>query len=425
MKTRAKRLARRALRAALVRHARARPRSLEGADRRVTILLVSVWGMGGTIRAALNLAGYLAQNGYEVEILSVFRRRDDPFFGGFPPGVKVTPIDDQRPSAVPTGLKGRLRAHLSKRKSVFMPRDDFYFKDSNGWIDLQLVRHLHRRTGFLIGARPGINCVIEQLCPPGMVSIGLEQMNLGLHGEALKRTMARHYPGLDRVVTLTETDREAFRERFGDLRLAAIPNTARALEGKPPDLARPVVLAAGRFVPQKGFDYLVEAYAEIAAKHPEWTLRLCGNGKWRKKLERMIEERGIGDAVRMEGPVDMAEATSNASIFVLPSRFEGFPLILLEAMSKGMAVVAFDCPTGPADIIDDHRNGLLVPPRDAHALAGALDEMMGDEELRRRCAAEAVKTAEAYTIEAVGPRWETLLGEVWAERQDAGSPAGT
>src|SRR3954454_5789188 len=111
--TAAKRFVFRAVRGALFRYVRAQPRpeDLVGAERRVTIILVSAWGMGGTIRTVLNLAGHLAQR-YEVEIISVFRTRDVSFFGSFPPGVKVTALDDKRPGKVPRGLRGLLRTAM-------------------------------------------------------------------------------------------------------------------------------------------------------------------------------------------------------------------------------------------------------------------------------------------------------------------------
>jgi glycosyltransferase involved in cell wall biosynthesis len=408
--------------------ARSKPTAadLERGDKRVTILLVSAWGMGGTIRAALNQAGYLAARGYEVEILSVFRRREESFFGAFPPGVKVTALDDQRAGHLPTGLKGRLRAMLLQRDTVFMHRVDRSYGEWNLWVDLQLARRLRGRTGFLIGTRPGLNYIAAEVCPPGMVSIGLEQMHLEHHHDSLKKAMKRHYPDLDRLVVLTDRDRGSYdRLLKGRARLAVIPNTAREMEGPKADLARPVVLAAGRLTAQKGFDFLVPAYAQIAEKHPEWRLRLCGRGHLEKELRALIAEKDPGGHIGLEGPADMAEAMGSASIFVLSSRFEGFPLILLEAMGKGMAVIAYDCPTGPSDIIDDHRNGLLVPPRDIDALAAAIDEMIGDEDLRRRCAAAAMETAREFTIEAVGPRWVSLLDELWAQRaQGAGVAAG-
>jgi glycosyltransferase involved in cell wall biosynthesis len=107
---------------------------------------------------------------------------------------------------------------------------------------------------------------------------------------------------------------------------------------------------------------------------------------------------------------------AQASIYVLSSRFEGFPLVLIEAMSKGMACVAFDCPTGPADIVDDHRNGLLVPAKDVEGLTAALMEMVADEELRRRCGEAAVETAERFTMAAIGPRWDEMMQALLQER---------
>ena len=88
----------------------------------------------------------------------------------------------------------------------------------------------------------------------------------------------------------------------------------------------------------------------------------------------------------------------------------------METMSKGMACVAFDCPTGPADIVDDHRNGLLVPPRDVPGLTAALMEMVSDEELRRRCGDAAVETAQGYTMAAIGPEWEAMMHELLQQR---------
>jgi glycosyltransferase involved in cell wall biosynthesis len=150
--------------------------------------------------------------------------------------------------------------------------------------------------------------------------------------------------------------------------------------------------------------------------HPDWRLRLRGRGHLGSRFRGLIEEYGLQDSVTIEGPAeDIGADMAEASVFVLSSRFEGFPLILLEAMSKGMGVVSFDCPTGPADIVDDHRNGLLVPAEDVAGLARAIREIVEDEELRRRLAAAAVETAQGYTIEAIGPLWEELFDQLSPE----------
>ena len=139
--------------------------------------------MGGTIRAALNLAGYLADH-YEVEIISVFRRRDESFFGSFPPGIRVSALDDQRPERIPGGLRGSLRALLRGRKSMLMHPIDHAASEFNLCIDVQLARRLHRKAGYFITTRPGLNLLAAQLSPPGLTLIGQEQMHLGNHNKA-------------------------------------------------------------------------------------------------------------------------------------------------------------------------------------------------------------------------------------------------
>jgi glycosyltransferase involved in cell wall biosynthesis len=415
----AKRAVFRAVRSALIRHARAQPRpeDLEGADRRVTFILVSAWGMGGTIRTVLNLAGHLAQR-YEVEIISVFRTRDVSFFGSFPPGVKVTALNDKRPEKVPRGPRGMLRNAMLARSSVLMHPIDRAAEQFNLWVDVQLARRLHRGTGFLITTRPGLNLLAAELSPPGYILVGQEHMNLPSHAKKLRTAMPRQYPKLDALAVLTDRDRAAYERMLnGRTRVVLIPNTVREMGGPKADLSARAILAAGRVTPQKGFDLLIQAFAQVAPDHPDWQLRIFGRGQQLEDLERLVEEHGIGSQVTLGPPTeDLGGEMARASIYALSSRFEGFPLVLVEAMSKGMAVVAFDCPTGPADAIDDHRNGILVPPRDVDAYAAGLRAMMDDEELRRRCGEAAVETARRYSMDQIGPSWDALLEELRAER---------
>jgi glycosyltransferase involved in cell wall biosynthesis len=410
---RLKRLVARGLRRVLIRYARAEPRDRTGAERRVTIMLTSAWGMGGTIRAAHNLAKHLAANGYDVELLSVMRTREEPFFGSFPPGVRATALDDRRPGATPAYLRP-IRAVLRSRSSVIMHHADRNYPQWSVWADVRVAHALRRRTGYLVVTRPGLNILAADISPPGMITVGLEQMNLSHHIKPLRAAMARRYKGLDVLVALTEQDVAAYdRLLKGRVKLARIPNTVHDVDGARADLDSRTVLAAGRFVYQKGFDMLIEAFAVVHAAHPDWRLRICGRGELDAPIRQSVAEHGLEDVVELPGPSDdMPGEMERASVYVLSSRFEGFPLVLLEAMGKGMAVVAFDCPTGPRDIVDDHRNGILVPAKDVRALAAGILEMIEDDGLRRRCAAAATETAHEYTIDAIGPRWEELFKEL-------------
>jgi glycosyltransferase involved in cell wall biosynthesis len=401
--------ARRPVRSALIRYARAEPRA--DAAPRVLIVLTSAWGMGGTIRAAINLAGHLAQR-YEVEILSVVRRRQKPFFP-VAPGVRLTALDDLRPRALAWAPR-QLHRLLRKLPSALMDRCEPSFRHWSLWVDIMVARKLHAQRGFLITTRAGLNLVAADVSPPGLITIGLEQMHFGAHTAPVLAAMKERYARLDALVVLTAEDEQRYAEFLSPPpRLAHIPNTVYAGERGTANLDAPTILAAGRLTRQKGFDMLVDAFCQVVPHHPRWRLRICGRGSLRPELQAQIVRLGLADVVTLAGAAkDLGAEMTNASIFVLSSRTEGFPLVLVEAMSHGMAVVAFDCPTGPRDVIDDHRNGILVPPRDIDALARGLREMIGNPELRRRCGTAARETGRAYTVDAIGPRWESLFRQL-------------
>jgi glycosyltransferase involved in cell wall biosynthesis len=175
-------------------------------------------------------------------------------------------------------------------------------------------------------------------------------------------------------------------------------------------------VAAGRLTNQKGFDRLIPAFAQVAREHPDWTLRIYGSGPHRARLQRSILERGLYNNVRLMGRANnMGEEFAKASIYVMSSRFEGFPMVLLEAMSKGLAVVTFDCPRGPSDLITPGEDGLLVPNGDIDGLAQGLLHLVEDEERRRSLGAAAVRTAGRYDAESVGRQWDDFLAGLLAD----------
>jgi glycosyltransferase involved in cell wall biosynthesis len=404
------------LRAALLRYVRAQPRRADASngERRVLILLTTAWAMGGAVRTNLNLAGYLAER-YEVEVISVLRRRGRTFFEP-PPRVRVVDLDPG-PRATPRVLR-LVRRVLRRRSGVLIDPGTPGSRGLNLWAELRLVHRLRRRCGFLITVRPAQNLLAARMSPPGLVLIGEENMNLRKRPAELREAMPTLYPMLDALVVLTEQDRQAYEAHLdGRVRVVRIPNAVRDMGAGMADLSSVTVLAAGRLTRQKGFDLLIRGFARVAAEHPGWRLRICGGGRLRTKLEALVVEQGLSEVVTLAGPVrDLGAEMSRASIFVLSSRFEGLPLVLLEAMSKGMAVVSADCPTGPAEVLQDRRNGILVPRRDADALGDAIVELIRDEDLRHRCAAGAVETAREYTMTAVGRQWEALLGELRSSR---------
>lgn len=193
--------------------------------------------------------------------------------------------------------------------------------------------------------------------------------------------------------------------------VVVIPNPVDpAVQPRSDVLRTPTVVGIGRLGPEKGFDLLIDAFASAAATRAEWCLRIVGDGPLRDDLRTRADATGIGERIHLDGLVPHTrEVLSGASIFVLASRHEGFPNVVLEALATGTPVVATRCASGPAEIIDHDRNGLLVPTEDVPALASALKCLMDDEVLRRRLGSAGHERAASFDLEAIGGRWDALL----------------
>jgi glycosyltransferase involved in cell wall biosynthesis len=171
-----------------------------------------------------------------------------------------------------------------------------------------------------------------------------------------------------------------------------------------------VLVAVGRLTPQKGFDLLIDAFARIVGEFPDWRLIIWGEGPDRAALERQIARLGLAGAVQLPGTSASREAwVESAGVFVLSSRYEGFPNATAEAMGAGLPVIAFDCDYGPRDMIDDGETGLLVRPEDTEALAAAMRRMMDDFPLRESLGRAARQRAADFSPASVTRSWLKLI----------------
>jgi len=176
--------------------------------------------------------------------------------------------------------------------------------------------------------------------------------------------------------------------------------------------ARQVLLAVGRLDEQKGFAELIDAFGRLAARFPDWDLVILGEGVERAALEGKVNRQGLAERVALPGRVgNLADWYQRAELYVMSSLFEGFPNTLLEAMAHGLPAVSIDCETGPADIIREGIDGVLVPPADGEAgLAQAMAAMMQDDDRRQRMGRAAVTVRERFSPERVMAEWGDLLG---------------
>ncbi|WP_308287330.1 glycosyltransferase family 4 protein [Actinomadura parmotrematis] len=399
--------------AALAVLARTAPGPRPGRRLKVRILLHHAYGTGGTVRTVLNLAGYLARH-HDVEIVSVVRTRPEAFYP-IPPGVAVRFCDDR------TGPRGRLARLLSRLPSVLTPAAENSFGKVSLWTDLALLRALAGPApDVLIGTRPALNLLLPRVARRGTATIAQDHLNLGSYRPALRREIVRDYRRLGVLAALTEASRAEYAAALdgAPVRIVRIPNALPDLPGGPSPRDRRVVLAAGRLVRQKGFDLLIRAFAPLAAEHPDWTLRVFGSGVRHARLSRQIADLGLAGRVELlPRTADLAGEMTRAAVYALSSRHEGMPMVILEAMHQGLPVVAFDCPTGPAELITHGVDGLLVPPADIAALTRALGAVMADAALRDRLGERARHSAGEYRLDRVGPAWLRLLAEAGGGRR--------
>ncbi|MBQ6253245.1 MAG: glycosyltransferase family 4 protein [Bacteroidales bacterium] len=210
------------------------------------------------------------------------------------------------------------------------------------------------------------------------------------------------------LVVLTEADAKAWREVLPSVDQIYNPLTFPLGERSPLTAKR--FMAAGRLERQKDYPSMVRAWEKVAARHPDWSLDIFGEGHQKDAVRRLISSRGLEGKVRlMERSSDIRSEMLDSSGLLLSSRFEGFPMVLLEGAAMGLPLVSFDCHHGPSEIVRTGETGILVPPGDTDALADAVIRIIEDEELRRRLGAGAYARAEAFLPERVMDQWNSLF----------------
>ncbi len=222
----------------------------------------------------------------------------------------------------------------------------------------------------------------------------------------------------DKVTILTSADAEYLKSRLKNVTVLPNPLALTPIEIIPPK--KQIILAMGRLDDwrYKGFDLLIKAWGELAAKHPSWNLQIAGNGTEEslKFLKSLCESYGIVNKVDFLGfREDVDKLFQDASVFVLSSRYEGFGLVLIEAMSQGCACIACDYKGRQAEIFGTDANGLICEVENTRILTEQIDYLISNKEIREQLQKNAIERSKYYGMDNVMSKWETLLTEVIAK----------
>lgn len=367
---------------------------------RLTLIIFSL-SSGGAERVMSNMANYWAAKGWGVTLFTF----DD---GNIPPFYNL----DNRICHVTLGIAGdslnSIAAIWNNWQRIRKLRSAIYDSKPNAVISFMETTN----TITLLATRwLNMPVIVSERIDPASYPIGI----------IWKEMRQWTYPFADRIVVQTKGALNYFSSNL-QARACIIPNPVLLpLKGKESSdklLGERSLIAMGRFERQKGFDLLLQAFAQLKDFYSEWTLTILGEGALRSELESLRNQLGLADRVHFPGRVkNPYKFLKQADLFVMSSRFEGFPNALCEAMACGLAVISTDCPCGPREIIRHNIDGILVPNEDMSALATAMERLMSDEEERKRLAAAALEVTERFSLEKVMEIWEALLGEVIREAE--------
>lgn len=369
--------------------------------------MASVYNPGGMERVLLNkVSWFAARDGYDVMVVTTDQQGRPPFYQ-FPENVRMVDLginysvdNDRSPIA-------KITSYFRKRRKHRMALTCLLLKER-----ADVVISLYpSESSFIPKIKDGSKKVLEL----HLNRYFRQQYNrsglLGLADKYRSRQDVKIAKRFDKFVVLTREDAEY----WGNLtNLEVIPNAAPDVPDITYDKTSRRVIAVGRLDYQKGFDRLVDAWAMIPEEtRKEWRLDIFGQGEWKEMLEGRIKSLGIGDSASINPPTkDIFKEYASSAFIVMSSHFEGLPMVLIEAISCGLPGVCFDFKCGPKDIIQDNKNGLLVPEGDVISLAKAMERLMLDDCLRTRMSEKALGVRDAYSEERVMEQWENCFKSI-------------
>lgn len=366
----------------------------------------SLFNPGGMERVLLNKVRWLAAAGHEIIVVTT-DQQDRPTFYDFPTEVRLIDLginyslDNFEPlyKRIPSYLRKR-RMHRRKLTELLMrerpditislyPSESSFIPEIKDGSKKILELHFNRYFRLQYG-RKGLTGLIDR------------------YRSRKDERIARKF---DSFVVLTEEDKTY----WGNMpNISVIPNAALPMPLKS-DCTAKRVIAVGRLDYQKGFDRLINVW-ELVKKNSAsegWRLDIFGQGEWLDMLEDMIQSKGLSDSTKINVPTDeIAKEYAGSSILAMTSHYEGFPMVMIEAMSAGLPVVTFDYKCGPRDIISDGIDGLIVPDGDLNAFATALLGLMADDNRRKQMGSAATMIIDRYSEERVMLQWTSLFEKI-------------
>ena len=365
----------------------------------------STYNPGGMERVLLNKVTYLsALPEWEVSVVTTDQHQR-PSFYPFPEKVRMTDLEINYSDDNDKGIWKKITSYLCKRKEHKRKLTALLLKEKPDIV----VSLYPSESSFIPDIKDGSKKVLElHFNKFFRIQYGRKGI-IGLIDRWRTRQDERIVRRFDKFVVLTNEDKGY----WGGLpNIEVIPNAAIHVSKNYSEVKNKRVIAVGRLDYQKGFDRLIQAWKLVqhTGRFSDWKLDIFGQGEWREMLQQMIDKQGLQNTVKINPPTNaILNEYVHSSLLVMSSNYEGFGMVLVEAMSCGVPVISFDCKCGPKDIIQPGINGLLVPNGDIQALADAMMKVMEDEAYRKMLSLNARKVVDTYSEQAVMSQWILLF----------------
>lgn len=352
---------------------------------KICFFVADITFKGGIERVLSNLTSALVKlpEKPEVTIVSQYKSHEKPHYV-FDTKIKIEYLTDTVYSGAPKSIS-RLFKHL---KNISVIRTYF----NNNKFDV-------------ISSQSFPNTVLLWLAGiPLNKVIAVEHVYYGYYNTVLRNFRKFLYSKLSCLGVLTNFDKQYYNTFLNNV--VFIPNPIDASNKVNSELFSKKIIAIGRLEKQKNFSKLIEIFAEVIKSHPDWSLHIYGEGTLHDFLQRQIDKGDLGKNIILEGTSNHIEAKmTECSFLVMSSLYEGFGMVLIEAMKNGLPCISYDCPAGPADIIKNGFNGLLVPNQNEEAMVSAINYMIENPDVRKLMGNNALKTVDKYDSNFIAIKW--------------------
>lgn len=365
------------------------------------VIIVSAMNMGGAQRVVSILCNYWSQNGYSVTLIQTFTEKKINYYN-INKDVALKYLDNS-PYFPKNKLFNLAWKLIQLRRTI---------KSQNPDVVISFLARVNVASALSMIRIKSPFIICERTWPP---FVSLNKKLLWIYRILFKRA--------DRIIVQTHKSKMWLAKNFPDSNVEVIPNPAvyplpssNELSIDPSSVVskdKKIILASGRLHKYKQFDLLIKAFKKLKDKYLDWNLVIIGDGEERDTLDHMIANYDMTDRVYLPGSVgNISQWYERADLFILSSIVEGFPNVLLEAMTYGLPCISFDCDTGPRDMIQNGFNGILVNPDDKESgLSNAIDQVLSNQEFRHKIAYNSMLSREKYSVTNIVKKWNNILDD--------------